>query len=121
MALRKWFCKRAASTPLSGHHIGIYGQMLTYDFIFGKDRIGQLADKWSYGGGVEYGYSVPVGKALRFDFTLGVGYLTGIYKTYELQDKCYVWQQTRKRNYIGPTKAEISLVWVIGGKKGGAK
>ena len=121
VALRKWFGKQAASTPLSGHHLGIYGQMATYDFVFGKGRIGQLADKWSYGGGLEYGYSLPAGKALRFDFTLGVGYFTGIYKTYELQDECYVWQQTLKRNYLGPTKAEIALVWVIGGKKGGTK
>ena len=121
VALRKWFGRRAAEQPLAGHHVGIYGQMFTYDFIFGEDRIGQLADKWSYGAGVEYGYSVPVGKALRFDFTLGVGYLTGLYKRYKLEDDCYVWQDTRKRNYLGPTKAEISFVWVIGGKKGGCR
>ena len=118
-SLRKWFGKRATKQHFAGHHVGIYGQMLTYDFVFGKESTGQLADKWSYGAGIEYGYSLPIGKALRFDFTLGVGYLTGTYKTYKLQDDCYVWQQTRKRNYFGPTKAEISLVWVIGGKKGG--
>ena len=121
VALRKWFGKRSQEMPLSGHHLGIYGQMATYDFVFGEGRMGQLAEKWSYGAGLEYGYSVPVGRALRFDFTLGVGYFTGLYKTYELKDQCYVWQQTRKRNYFGPTKAEISFVWVIGGKRGGAR
>ena len=120
-SLRKWFGRRAAQTPLAGHHVGIYGQMLSYDFVFGKERIGQLADRWSYGAGVEYGYSVPVGKACRFDFTLGVGYLTGEYKRYKLQDECYVWQQTLKRKYIGPTKAEIAFVWTIGGGKGGQR
>ena len=29
-------------------------------------------------------------------------------------DNCYVWQATKERHWFGPTKAEISLVWLIG-------
>jgi hypothetical protein len=38
----------------------------------------------------------------------------GEYKEYTHMDDCYVWQVTKSRHLIGPTKAEISLVWIIG-------
>ena len=38
----------------------------------------------------------------------------GEYKEYLPQDGHYVWQSTKRRHWIGPTKAEISLVWLIG-------
>ena len=33
--VRKWFGKRAQEKPLQGHHLGVYGQLLTYDFETG--------------------------------------------------------------------------------------
>lgn len=109
--LRKWFGRQARKKPLTGHHIGLYGQALTYDVETGHR--GYLS-KLSYGGGIEYGYSVPVGRRLNLDFSLGVGYLGGEYDEYDPIDQCYVWQRTRSRHWFGPTKAEISLVWHIG-------
>ena len=76
------------------------------------------------GGGLEYGYSVPIGRTLNLDFGIGAGYLGGEYKVYEPIDNHYVWKETRQRHWFGPTKAEISLVWLIGNKafrKGGAR
>ena len=32
LAVRRYFGRRAAEKPLTGHHAGVYGQMLTYDF-----------------------------------------------------------------------------------------
>lgn len=64
--------------------------------------------------GVSYGYSLPLTSRLNMDFTLGLGYLGGIYKEYLPIDDHYVWQKTRRMNWFGPTKAEISLVWLIG-------
>ena len=113
---------RGDSSLLTGHHIGIYGQMLTYDFQFGGK--GYIADQWSYGAGIAYGYSLPVARHLNIDFTIGVGYLGGKYKKYHPADDCDIWDATYTRNWIGPTKAEISLVWYIGGnkvRKGGSK
>ena len=58
-----------------------------------------------------------------YDFSLGIGYQGGEYKEYEPQGDRYVWQATRQRHWFGPTKAEVSLVWLLGGsghsKKGG--
>ena len=112
VALRRWFGSKAAEKPLSGHHVGIYGQMLTYDFATGGR--GYLGDRWTYGAGVEYGYSLPVRKRLHMDFTLGAGYLSGPYKEYLPEDEHYVWQATKSRHWFGPSKVEISLVWLLG-------
>lgn len=35
IGLRKYFGSLAADKPLSGHHVGLYGEMFTYDFEFG--------------------------------------------------------------------------------------
>ncbi|MBQ8224165.1 MAG: DUF3575 domain-containing protein, partial [Bacteroides sp.] len=105
--------------------MGLYGQIITYDFEWGGR--GYLGDRWSYAGGVAFGYSLPVRHRLNLDFTLGVGYLGGEYKEYLPIDDCYVWQVTKQRRWFGPTKLEASLVWLIGrgnvneGKKGGRR
>lgn len=117
LEVRRWFPARAdAGMSLSGHHLGLYGQMLTYDFEWGGK--GQLGDRWSWGAGLSYGYSLPIGKYFNIDFTVGVGYLQGEYMEYHPEDGCYVWDSTHIRKWFGPTKAEISLVWFIGGKGG---
>lgn len=99
----------------AGHHIGLYGLMATYDYEFGGN--GQQAPKWSYGGGIAYGYSLPVAPRLNIDFSLGLGCLYGDYYKYEpstIKDDDYYWLSTNRRKYWGPTKAEVSLVWKIG-------
>ena len=75
---------------------------------------GYLGDKWSWGFGVNAGYSKNIARRLNLDFTVSAGYLTGEYKEYLPIVDCYVWQVTKNRNWIGPTKAEISLVWLLG-------
>lgn len=110
--LRKWLGSAAKRKPLTGHHIGAYAQIVTYDFELGGR--GYLADRWSYAAGVSCGYSLPVAKRLNIDFSIGLGYMGGEYKEYLPQDGHYVWQSTKRRHWIGPTKAEISLVWLIG-------
>jgi hypothetical protein len=124
LAVRYWLGKKAHEKSLTGHHIGLYGQMITYDFQLGGK--GVLADRWSWATGLEYGYSLPVAKRLNLDFTIGLGYHWGEFKEYLPIDGHYVWQATKNRNYWGPTKAEISLVWLIGRgnynvRKGGNK
>lgn len=122
LEVRKYFGRKAAEKPLQGHHLGVYAQGLTYDFETGGK--GYLSD-FGYGVGVEYGYSLPVAKRLNIDFGLGVGYGGGKYKVYDPEDGCYVYKETKKRRWFGPTKAEISLVWLLGhgneNKKGGTK
>ena len=118
--VRKWFGRAAEEKPLTGHHIGIYAQCYTYDFeLGGKGIMGgipgkDLWDKCNWGVGLEYGYSLPITRRLNIDFGIGVGYFGGEYREYKPIDDHYVWQATKKRNYFGPTKLEVSLVWLIG-------
>lgn len=120
--IRKYWGRVAEGRPLSGHHLGLYGQMLTYDLemggrgYIGGQPGGTLWDKAHHGAGFEYGYSLPIGRRLNLDFTLGLGYLGGICHEYLPADKYYVWQVTKQRHWIGPTKAEVSLVWLLGNK-----
>ncbi len=131
LGLRWWFGEKAHEKPLTGHHIGVYAGVVTYDFeLGGKGYMGgiprgTLWDRCQQYAGVEYGYSLPVGRRINIDFTLGIGYLGGEYQKYVPRDNHYVWQSTHRLKWFGPTKAEISLVWLIGcgnfnGKKGGA-
>lgn len=132
LAVRKYFGRRAAVQPLTGHHLGLYGQALTYDFETGDKGVmggapgGTLLDKAHWGVGLEYGYSAALGRRLNLDFSLGIGYIGGEYMEYRPLDTHYVWQTTRQRHWFGPTKAEIALVWRLGPgalkeKKGGKR
>ena len=125
VALRYWMGKAAKEKPLTGHHLGLYGQMITYDvevggrgYIadsgFGKDKEANPNLGWNWTAGLEYGYSLPIARRLNIDFTLGVGYHWGYFMEYLPIDGHDVWQATKRRQYIGPTKLEVSLVWLIG-------
>lgn len=132
LGVRKWFGRKAVEKPLTGHHLGLYAGVVTYDFeLGGKGYMGGLPhetlwDRCNYVAGIEYGYSLPVARRLNIDFTIGFGYLGGKYLEYIPKDGFYMWQATRRLNWVGPTKAEISLVWLIGcgnynNTKGGRK
>ena len=42
MVIRKWLGKAAKEKPLTGHHLGLYGQIFTYDFeTGGKGYMGE--------------------------------------------------------------------------------
>ncbi len=130
LVLRKYFGKPEGGSPLSGHHLGVYGQIFTYDFetggkgYMGGKPGGTLWEKMNYSTGLEYGYSLPIARRLNLDFAVGIGYWGGTCYEYLPMDDHYVWQQTRQRHWVGPTKAEVSLVWLLGRgnyntKKGG--
>lgn len=128
--VRKYFGTPRGGNVLTGHHLGIYGQLLTYDLEYGDKGYmggrpgGRPWEDPSYGGGLEYGYSLPAGRRMNIDFSIGVGYLGGTYHVYRPIDGHYVWQETRMRHWFGPTRAELSLVWLLGGgsaAKGGRR
>ena len=93
LEIRKYFGTLSKSKPLQGHHLGIYGDFLTYDFEFGAKG---YQSKATYAAGIKYGYSHPIANRLNLDFALGIGYLHSNYKTYVPRDGCYVYQETKK-------------------------
>jgi hypothetical protein len=116
--LRKWF---GSARPLTGHHVGVYAEALTYDvmlsshrgFLGGKPGSSLLSHP-SWNAGAEYGFCKSIGRRLSLDFSLGVGYFRTTYYQYTPVDVHYVWTGTKRKSWVGPTKAEISLVWRIG-------
>ena len=132
LALRWWFGKAAHEKPLTGHHLGVYGGVFTYDFEWGGTgymggRPGHsLWDRWLVNAGIEYGYSLPVSRRINIDFTIGLGYVGGQYYKYRPSNGYYVYESTHKVHYFGPAKVEVSFVWLIGcgnynRQKGGSK
>ena len=92
-----------------GHHVGVYAAVYRYDLEFGGK--GQMGD-FNIGGGVSYGYSLPIGRRLSLDLSIGIGFVGGKYKKYEPRsDGRYYWLSDEHRAWFGPTKAEVTLVW----------
>ena len=101
--------------PFTGQHLGVYGGAASYDFEVGTR--GYMARNGNWTAGLEYGVSIPLKHRLNIDFSLGLGYMGGEYEVYDYEEGYYVWKYTARRNWIGPTKADISLVWLLGGYK----
>ena len=119
LTLRKYFGR----LPFSGHHVGVFGSILRYDFCLGAkgvlsagfDEPFRVRPSWSTG--VEYGYSFVLSHRLRIDLSAGFGYQGGLYMRYHNEDGQSIWDSTHSRHWFGPVRAEASLVWIIG--KGG--
>jgi len=115
---RFWFGKRETMQRLTGFHAGVYAGAGYYDFQLGGDGIqGELFLL----GGLSGGYSHTIGKYLRLDYSLGVGYLRTDYRPYkpatsseygDIKARIYPWSQ-RRQTWIGPTQAQVSLVWML--------
>lgn len=120
LAGRWWFGRKANAKPLTGHHLGVYCGALIFDFEWGGTGYmggkpgATLWDRAIVNTGIEYGYSLPIGKRLNIDFSIGLGYLGGNYIKYFPFDNDYFRQKEYKLRFFGPTKAEISLVWLLG-------
>ena len=137
--VRRWI-GRKHDNPLTGWFVGAYGFAGNYDLMY-KSSISEKSGRpgylerensglhhLTYSAGLSAGYSVPIAKRLNLEFELGLGYLWGLYSTYEYdaEYRDYHYVDTKKRHYFGPTKVEISLSWLIGSgynikTKGGRK
>ena len=113
---RYWLGNRDHRTPLTGHHIGLYGMAGTYDVRW-RGGTGYLSNM-SRSIGITYGYTLPIARSWSFEFGLGVGYMSGKYDTYHYDPATghFPRENTFNGSYFGPTKARISLMWLPGGK-----
>ena len=114
--IRYYFEWQRAAVPYCGHHIGLYGQMATYDFEFGGK--GYQCDRLdnTFAVGVSYGYAFALSRHWNLDLTAGFGYLRSQYDEYSPTVIGYRKEETRRITWWGPTKLEVSLVWNINRK-----
>ena len=113
--LRNWVC---SPYPLYGHAVGVYGMIGNYDVrAFTKD---ENSKGWlsyhSWSAGITYAYSIPVSSRFNLEFGIALGYVGGTYYEYNycMIDEWWAQQAVHERHYFGPTRAGISLVWLIG-------
>lgn len=111
---RWWTCSRFA-----GHFLGVHGLYSMYNIgghelplLFGKGSSGSRNEGWAAGGGISYGYHWVIAPRWGFEFSIGAGYARLEYDEY-LSGKCGRYIEHRTRNYFGPTRAAISLVFMI--------
>lgn len=111
---RYWMGNRQKRDRLTGHFLGLYAEGGVYDFQFGGDG---YQGKYYGASGLTYGYTRQVARHLSLEFSLGVGYLTTEYRKYTPYEGDIVWTKSGRYNFFGPTKAKVSLVWLIKTKK----
>lgn len=103
--------KRLKRDALMGHFVGVYALSGKWDFQWERKGCYQ-GEFWSVG--VDYGYSMPIGKRCNLEFTIALGYASIPYRHYipsEDWETLYRdYDDTGVWHYIGPTRAEVSLV-----------
>lgn len=114
--LRYYLGNDNQDAPFFGHHVGVYGQLATYDFEFGGTgyQCNRLDNSW--GVGIAYGYLVPLSPNFSVDFTIGLGYFHSKYTQYVPNNDWYKATDWKKMNWFGPTRMEVTFVWNINNK-----
>jgi outer membrane protein OmpA-like peptidoglycan-associated protein len=117
---RYWFGRdRKPEDRLKGHSVALYGAGGYYDFE--KDYRGMQGEFLSTG--LDYTYALGVGPRSRvhFEFTIAVGYIHSVGRTYDVFSEGGDLIPDGNRHtfqYFGPTKAAVSLVIPIFKKEG---
>lgn len=111
---RHWLCRK-----FSGHFIGVHALGTQYNIgghklplLFGKNSQNYRFEGWGVGAGISYGYNFFLGKRWGLETSLGLGYARLHYDKYDCV-KCGKLLGPKKSNYFGPTKASISLIYII--------
>lgn len=112
--LRYWFCERFNRTFIGLHaHYADFNVGGWPDWAFISENMqnsryqGRL-----YGGGVSIGHSWILGKSWSLEASLGLGYAHIVYEKYPCTT-CGTKQKDSSKNYLGPTKASLSLIYII--------
>ncbi len=119
---RYWLgADRTTQPALTGFFVGAYGTLGSYDFEFQKKGV-QSKDLVSYGLTAGYAHTINKSGSLRLEYSLGLGVMTSTYKEYTAEFVDGQWWKayrdaTKSLTWFGPTRAKVSLVWMINYKK----
>jgi len=107
---RRWFCGK-----FHGSFMGFHGLIGGYNVggigLFGLDEALRYEGN-IYGAGVSYGYHWILSTRLSIEATVGVGYAYLGYSKYPCTT-CAPKLEDGSRSYFGPTKAGVSLIYII--------
>ena len=100
---RYWFCEK-----FEGHFVGLHLHGAQYYGGFSDTRY----DGYLAGGGFTYGYDWILSPHWNLEAAIGIGYARLWYKESPrtICEKCH---EDKTKNYFGPTKAAISLIYTF--------
>ena len=109
--LRYWLCEK-----FNGHFLGLHGHYAKYN-VGGMSFLSDNMERHRYqghlwGGGISYGYQWLLGNRWSLEAVLGVGYAQLDHSKYPCAT-CGTVQKSEKKNYFGPTKAAVSIIYII--------
>ena len=123
---RRWFGDREGRAPLTGWFAGVYGGLGYYDLEW-KDK-GYQGEFFHAGLSGGYAHSIGWSGNWRMEYSIGLGVLQTKYRAYEpvfgIDEQWHlIRQKDGRRTWFGPTRAKVSLVWMLnhGYKKGGTQ
>lgn len=107
---RYWLCQ-----SFEGHFFGVHGLYSKFN-VANLSFISSMKDHTyqgsMYGGGISYGYHFPLKGKWGLELTAGLGYLRLDYDKYECNG-CKEKVGAYKRDYWGPTKAGVTLIYML--------
>ena len=111
---RYWLCERFAGHFFGVHVLGTQFNIAQHELplLFGKGSKEYRFEGYGYGAGISYGYNFYLGTRWSLEANIGIGYARLHYNKYKCE-KCAEKLETKNRNYYGPTKAGISLIYYI--------
>lgn len=119
LELRYWWGNHTEDNLLTGWYMGMYGGAGSYDVEWKtKGYQGEFIIPF----GLTGGFAHKISSNWRLEYSLGAGYLTNNYREYVPQQCGYddkwhlIKQKSGKSTWIGPTRLEVSLVWMINQK-----
>ena len=109
---RYWTCQK-----FNGHFFGIHALGGQYNVggidlpnpVF-KDLDEKRYEGWYAGGGLTYGYQWLLSSHWNLEASVGVGYIRFHYKEFPCTE-CGALIQENNKNYFGPTKLALSLMY----------
>lgn len=117
--LKHWLLQPEArywlAESFNGHFLGVHAHVAGVDMGGTKFPLLNGEGRYKgylYGAGISYGYQVILSERLSLEATIGFGYARVDYDRYSCQT-CTDKSGPYHKNYIGPTKAGISLIYFV--------
>ncbi len=112
--VRYWLCDKFNGHFFGAHLMGGVYNTTGIDLPFSPfDDLDTYRYKGHfYGGGISYGYQFILGRHWSLGATIGVGYAYVRYKKYVCKE-CGKQVDKGSKNYLGPTKAALNLIYVF--------
>lgn len=113
--LRRWL----SCESFYGHFIGLHGIYIHYNvggvkmpFGIGPEMETHRYQGDGYGAGLSYGYQWLLSSRWSLEASVGAGYARLVHDKYKC-GACGEKVGAEKKHYIGPTKAALSLIYII--------